>query len=429
MMMVALNKNFEALMTNHQRMGTDAFKPIVCMEGSARSGKTWSILEFLINLLAQHRLIATCFRYDGTTHKTSTIRDFRDIMLMPKYAGLWKAGHWNVQEKTFTFTNGSILEFLATNDETKLHGPERDIAWFNELEHHYEAYRQVIARTRHLVILDWNPSLSKHWCFERVLTREDVLFIHSTYKDNPHLAQKIIDEIEATEPTKENKLNGTADEYFWQVYGLGKRAKREGAVFKDWFMCEPEDWPERHICQRHGYGLDFGYSADDCVLVECALHQSRFYAREVFRETGLITCRSHANPNTRSIQGLLEENQIPKTSKIVADSARPEQIAELNAEGYCLTSCKKYQGSIVAGIDLLKRTPIFAHRHSTGLHQELDQYAWKRKPDGTWMNEPEDRFNHSIDAMRYWAEEELKRMAIERSGLGKSRRARKLRRY
>lgn len=420
-------KNLQALLDNLN--GNSPFKPVICLEGSARSSKTWSILEFMVNILPKEKLVATCFRYDGTTHKTSTIRDFKALMQQEDYVGLWQSGRWNAQDKVFTFSNGSILEFQATNDETKLHGPERDIAWFNELEHHYEAYRQVVSRTRLMTILDWNPSLSKHWVFDRVMTRDDVLYVHSTYKDNPFLAQKIIDEIEAFEPTKENRLNGTADEYMWKVYGLGQRAKREGAVFKDWFFCEPKEWPEPFNCQRHGYGLDFGYSADDCVLVECCLFQSRVYVREIFRETGLITCRSHASPNTRSIQQLLEENNIRKQSKIVADSARPEQIAELNAEGYCLTSCKKYAGSVVAGIDLLKRTPIYVHRHSTGLQQEMDQYAWRRKPDGTWMDEPEDRFNHGIDAMRYWGEEELKRMAVESAGTGKSRRARKLRRY
>ncbi len=428
---VAVNKNLKALLENHDKVGTPAFKDIIVFEGSARSGKTWSILEYLINVLAQEKLVATCFRFNEATHTTSTVRDFKDIMRFDDYAGLWKEGNWNGQEKKFTFKNGSIMEFKGTSDAGKLHGPERDFAWLNELEHHYEAYRQIVARTRLMTLIDFNPSLSKHWLFDRVLTRSNCLYMHSTYKDNlMHLAQKIVDEIESTNPNvHENKISGTADEYFWNVYGLGLRAKREGSIFKFWEFCEPEDWPAQHLCQRHGYGMDFGYSADPTALVECALFQSRLYVREVFRERGLITCRSHANPNTRSIQGMLEDHGIKKNAKIVADSARPEQIAELNAEGYSVTSCKKYPGSIVAGIDLMKRTPLFVHRHSTDLHQELDQYAWKRKPDGQWTQEPEDRFNHGVDGIRYWVEDELKRMSIENPGKGRGRRARKLRRH
>lgn len=426
--MSKLNKNLRYLFENHEA-GADK-KPIICLEGSARSGKTWASLEYLIQLLHQQKLIATVFRHDAATHDKAAARDFQELMLL-KYLPIWKAGKFNKQLKTFTFPNGSIIEFAGTNDPSKLHGPERDIAFLNEVtEITYEAYRQITARTRKLVICDWNPSLSKHWIFERVIPRDDCGYMHSTFRDNPHLSDKIIAEIEATDPSNaENVRQGTADKYFWSVYGLGMRAKREGVIFKDYIMCEPEDWPEPHNCQRHGYGLDFGFSTDPAALIECCLHQSRVYVREVIYEPSLITCRSHAQPNIPSLQGRFEENNLKKISKIVADSSRPEQIAELNAEGYCVSSVKKFAGSIVAGIDLMMRFPLHVHRNSTNIQTELDQYAWRRHADGTWLNEPEDKWNHALDAIRYWEMEELPRMSVETDVSYRGRVARKLRRY
>ena len=423
--MAQQNKNFSALIENHE---SDSMKPVVVLEGSARSGKTYSALMFLVTLLHQQKLTASVFRADSATHDRGALRDFQEIMIN-MYLPIWKAGKFNKSLKTFTFANGSLLEFLGTNDAAKLHGGARDIAFFNEvIECNYEAYRQVVARTRKLIIVDFNPSLSKHWIFERIMKRSDVLYVHSTYKDNPHLDPKIIHEIEATEDTQENRINGTADPYFWSVYGLGQRAKREGAVYKDYYVCEADEWPAPHLCQRYGYGLDFGFSADPCALIECCLHQSRIYVRQIIYETGLITCRSHASPNKRSIQGLLEENNVNKASKIVADSARPEQIAELNAEGYCVTSVKKYPGSIVEGISLVCHFPIYVHRQSLDIQTELDQYAWRRKPDGTVLDVPEDRFNHALDGIRYWTQEELPRMVVERAG-SRSRVVNKLKRF
>ena len=424
----SLNKNLRFLYNNHQ--AGEKRLEIVCLEGSARSGKTWSVLEYLINSLHRQRLIATVFRHDASTHDKAAARDFRALMLS-KYLAVWNEGKWNSSLKTFTFENGSVLEFAGTNDPGKLHGPERDIAFINEVtEVSYEAYRQIMARTRKLVICDWNPSLSKHWVFDRVLSRDDVGYMHSTFRDNALLSSKIVCEIESTNPSNpENVRQGTADKYFWEVYGLGMRAKREGVIFKDFYICEPEEWPEPHMCQRHGYGLDFGFSTDPCALIECCLYQSRVYVREIFYETGLITCKSHAQPTLPSIQGLLESNSINPSSKVVADSARPEQIAELNAEGYCLSSVKKFPGSVVAGIDLMQRNPIYVHRQSSNIQMELDQYAWRRRPDGTWLDEPEDKYNHALDAIRYWEQEELPRMAIETGGVNVARTARKLRRY
>ena len=422
-----INKNLRLLMANHNAKADR--KPIICLEGSARSGKTWAALEYIIQLLHQQKLIATVFRHDAATHDKAAARDFQELMLL-KYLPIWNQGRWNKQLKTFTFHNGSVIEFAGTNDPAKLHGPARDLAFLNEVtEISYEAYRQITARTTKLVICDWNPSLSKHWVFSRVITRDDCAYQHSTFRDNPHLSDKIIAEIEATEPTPENKAQGTADLYFWQVYGLGMRAKREGVIYKDFFICEPEEWPEAHNTQRHGYGLDFGFSADPCAMIECCLFQSKIYVREIFYETGLITCKSHANPNTPSIQGHLEAMDVQKSAKIVADSARPEQIAELNNEGYCVTSVKKYKGSIVAGIDLLCHYPIYVHRQSTNIQLELDQYAWRRSPAGDWLNEPEDKWNHALDAIRYWAQEELPRLSMEGVAAYQGRIARKFKRY
>jgi phage terminase large subunit len=360
----------------------------------------------------------SAFRHDASTHDKAAVRDFKRIM-MEKYPEIWKQGKWNNQLKTFTFDNGSILEFVGTNDPGKLHGPERDIAFLNEvMEITYEAYRQILSRTRLLVVMDWNPSLNVHWVFDRVMKREDVLYVHSTYKDNPHLSAKQIVEIEATNPKNpENLRNGTADQWYWDVYGLGKRGRREGAIFSIYEVIDY--WPEKHLCDKWGYGLDFGYSDDPAALIECCIHQGALLLRERVYETKLITIKSHAAPNTPSLQGRFEEMGISKNSKIKADQSRPDQIAELKTEGYNISATPKGKGSVVAGIDLIKRFPIRVHRASTNLQMEFQQYAWKKHSTGLNLNEPEDKWNHGIDAARYWALDELVKWQPARPGMRK----------
>jgi phage terminase large subunit len=103
----------------------------------------------------------------------------------------------------------------------------------------------------------------------------------------------------------------------------------------------------------------------------------------------------------------MEEYGFDKSWKIVADGARPDQIAELRSEGYNIVAGQKGKGSIVAGIDLMKRFPICIDRGSSPVQIEFEQYAWKKHPTGYQMAEPEDKYNHAIDSVRYWCMNEL----------------------
>lgn len=45
---------------------------------------------------------------------------------------------------------------------------------------------------------------------------------------------------------------------------------------------------------------------------------------------------------------------------------------------------------------------IFITRRSVNLQEELRNYVWAKDKDGVQINEPEDRYNHAIDAARYY---------------------------
>jgi len=400
-------KNFLALLENHE--SGDNFKSIVCLEGSMRSTKTWGWIEYCINMGAQHDgIIMTAFRADAATHEKAAIRDFKQLILQPDYIEVWKSGRWNATAKTFTFQNGSILEFAGTNDPGKLHGPERDISILNEvMEISYDAYRQIAGRTRLMTILDWNPSLNHHWVFDKIMSRDDVLYIHSTYKDNPYLSEKQIDEIERTNPNViDNVRQGTADKWFWEVYGLGNRGRREGCIFEVWDVTD--DWPDRWLCQRWGYGLDYGFSQDPTALVECALFQDVLYLREHLYETGLVAQANQYDPSIDSIEGRLKALKMPPDARIHDDNARPEISTALRLSGFKTIPTVKGPDTILAGIDRLRSQPIKVHRSSQNLQMEMESYAWAKNAQGQYLDKPEDSNNHLIDAARYWAIAELK---------------------
>ena len=377
----------------------------IILEGSTRSTKTYSISQFLtINkCINEPGITVRCFRYDSTTHNTTTIADFKEIMAL---LGIWEEGSWNGTEKVFRFNNGSMFAFSATSDIQKLQGMKQDIAWYNEaMEITEDAHAQINYRTSQLTIMDFNPSYNHHWLFN-LIGEPGVAYKHSTYKDNPFLTDKQVQAIEQYEPTPENIRRGTADAWKWDVYGLGRRGKVEGAIFK---LFEITDFfPKKEQCQRWGMGLDFGFSLDPTALIECALFQDELYLREWIYETGLLTTVNLTRPSEPSIENSMNDIGIDKNVKMYADCAAPQAIQDLVLSGFNVIPCVKGPGSILQGIELLKQRKMFIHRKSSNLQLELEHYKWKDdKAHGGFKREPEDKDNHAIDAIRYWAMAEL----------------------
>ncbi len=409
---ITVTTNYEFLMECHNNEAIDT----VVLEGSTRSTKTYSIIQYLIIEWCMQREGSTvrCFRYDSTTHNATTIADFKEVMAT---LGFWGMGSWNGQEKIFRFDNGSIFAFSATSDKQKLHGLKQDVAWYNEsMEIPEESHSQISYRTRLLNIMDFNPSFSQHWIFSQLVDadRPNVAYKHSTYQDNPFLTPKQIDEIEKYEPTPENKKRGTADQYKWDVYGLGKRGQVEGAIFK--LHGVTDFFPDPEHCQRYGIGLDFGFSLDPTGIVECALFQDQLYLRELCYETGLITTPNLSRPNEPSIEGALNDLNISKDTKIYADCAMPQQIADLQYSGFNVIACTKGKDSIINGLNLMRERKIFIHKASHNLRVEFERYKWKQDTRGVWKNEPIDDYNHLIDGARYWCMAELQMAKYAKKG-------------
>lgn len=305
------------------------------------------------------------------------------------------------------------MVFSATNDLSKLHGSPSDILFINEvMEIGYDSYVQLKNRTRMQTIMDFNPSFSRHWVFRAILNEKGerpahVGYKHSTYKNNPFLSGDQVRSIESANP--KDPLNvemGTADQYKWSVYGLGKRGKIKGAVFENWditdyYPDEPRD------CQRWGYGLDFGYSVDPSAMIEVCLHQDKLFVREIFYDTHLLVTRNASRPMEPSIQGMFEKLNIDKHADICCESAQPESCMQLNMLGWNIIPVKKKPGSILAGINILKNFRILVHQSSFNLVNELQAYVWKTQTikgfEAALRPEPVDLNNHLIDALRYFA--------------------------
>lgn len=348
----------------------------ISLQGSARSGKTYNVMIWLIlyALRVPHIKISVV-RATLPALKGSVLEDFNTIM---HQLGVYNDRHFNKTDLVYWFRSCSTIEFFSASDEQRLRGRKRDILFVNEAnELSAIQFQQLKMRTSRLTIIDYNPSFSEeHWIAKDFNRDPRTYHFVSTYKDNPFLEQTIIDEIESLQ-SKNKSL--------WQIFGEGKMAQIEGLVFTN---VETIATLPEHI-KRTFIGIDFGFTNDPTAIVEVAYDRQALYLNEVCYRTQMLQ---------QDIIRVLKQH--PRT-KVISESADPRLIEEIYRAGIDIHAVKKYPGSIEAGVAWMLQHPIRVTAHSTNVLKELHNYVYSQDKEGKLLNTPVDAYNHAIDATRY----------------------------
>ena len=343
--------------------------------GGTSASKTVSIVLYLIHKAQSDKTpTLTSIVSESFPHlKRGVMRDFLLIMQEHQY---FKDDRWNKTDYTYTFETGSKIEFFSADQPDKVRGPRRDRLFINEANNiPYEAYDQLEVRTKEFVFLDWNPT-NEFWFYTELNgKRDDVDFITLTYKDNEALSEEIVKTIEQRKGNK----------HWWQVYGLGQLGEVEGKIYKDWQIVD--EIP--HEARLERYGLDFGYSNDPSALVAIYRFNDGFILDEIFYQKGL---------SNKQIADSL--NNIDK-ALVIADSAEPKSIDEIRSYGINVLPCRKGQDSVRQGIQFVQDQRVSMTKRSLNVIREYRNYLWMTDRDGKIINEPDHRFSHSMDAVRY----------------------------
>jgi phage terminase large subunit len=362
----------------------DSKKKIQLHQGSARSGKSYALLQFLIVKALSEKLLISVVRKTFPALRTSALRDFKDIM---KGLGLWDEEKYMATEHTFTFDNDSQIEFFSTDSAEKLKGLKRDILWVdeaNELSH--EQFMQLAIRTTGQIFLSFNPSFSpKHYIMSELSVRDDAQLFITTYRDNPYLPLEQVQFIE--------KYRDTNPRY-WMTYGLGQFAVNEKQIYDFEIVDEFDFDTAEFIC----FAMDIGYVSDPTALVAIWKSGDKLIVNEHLYQKGLIT---------QQILDMLKGN-VGERDILIVDSAEPRLIDEIKRGGFPLTrGVKKGKDSIQWGIDLVKQYRIIVPKANTNLIEELYSYEWVDDGNGGVTNIPVDANNHLLDALRYGVMEQL----------------------
>ena len=88
--------------------------------------------------------------------------------------------------------------------------------------------------------------------------------------------------------------------------------------------------------------------------------------------------------------------------RIRADAAEPKSNDDLRRMGISrLTASIKGKDSVLNGINTISEYKIFVRPCCKNSISELSSYCYKKGAAGRSINEPEDKNNHLMDALRY----------------------------
>ena len=363
--------------------------------GGRGSGKSYSLNSFLLLLTYEAGHVILFTRYTLTSANVSIIPEFIDKI---ESADLSR-DFYITKDEIINLKTGSKILFkgIKTSSGTQtanLKSLAGVTTWvLDEAEEltDEETFEKIdfSIRTKGIqnrVILVLNPATKEHFIYKKFfedkgiesgtnLIKGDTTYIHTTYLDNiQNLSESFIAQIE-------NIKNRRPEKYKHQILG-GWLDKAEGVIFNNWSIGKYEN------VGATVFGQDFGFSNDPTTLIECNIDASnkRIYINERYSLQALTTSQIYQLNKQHCLDSL-----------IVADSAEPRLINELQTLGLNIVPTIKGQGSVTYGISLLQDYDLIITPESINLIKELNNYCWLEKKSNT----PIDKHNHLIDALRY----------------------------
>ena len=384
--MIILNPKYYPLVNNDTRY--------YIVTGGRGSSKSFGVASYLCGLSFEpdHKILFT--RQTMTSAHLSIIPEFQEKIELMNAEPFFEVNKTEIKNRT---SNTDIIFRgirTSSGDQTaNLKSLQGITTWIvDEAEELTDetvfdkinlSIRQKGKQNRVILIL--NPATKEHWIYKRFFEdrgiqegfngiKEDVTYIHTTYLDNiNNLDQSFINEVERIKVNNPTK-------YKHQILG-GWLNKAEGVVFTNWRIDEFKE------VNKSVYGQDFGFSIDPTTLIQVSVDKDRkqIYCKELLYKTGLTTSQIYDENN----------RYCGAFNLIIADSAEPRLISELQSRGLNIKGIKK--PTIIERIALVQDYELIIDPNSTNLVKELNNYVWHDSKSQT----PIDDYNHLLDALGY----------------------------
>jgi len=250
-----------------------------------------------------------------------------------------------------------------------------------------------------IIFYSYNPPKSiASWVNEEARRdRPDRLVHHSNYLDVPRewLGEQFILEAEHLKTVNEKAYD---HEYGGEETGTG------GEVFENVKLRYISD-EEIKTFDRIRRGIDWGYAIDPFhyTVIHYDKTRRKLYVFYEIQQTKLS--------NRKAAELVKQENK--NNGIITCDSAEPKSIAEVRGYGLRVKGAKKGPDSVEYGIKFLQDLEeiIIDPRRCPNTAREFLNYELEKDVKGNFKAEFPDKDNHSIDAIRYAMEDDMRQTA------------------
>lgn len=390
------------------------------LPGGRGSGKSSFCALEIVNGIMQDQTgnsSAIVFRRTANTMRESVFSQIAWAIDILDVGDLWRG---SVSPMCWTYKpTGAQIVFRGLDDSSKLKSikPRRGYfryIWleeFSELpgENFTRSVMQSVQRggSRFIVFRSFNPPINaSNWANVFIQRPDDrAITLHTSYLDVPAewLGEDFILEAERLQEINEQAYR---HEYLGEATGSG------GEVFPNVEVRTITD-AEINELQYIYAGVDFGFSVDPAVFMRVAYdrkHDTVYLLDEIYKKhcsnkqlADEIKAKGYdkASGDERyySVFGgeYHEERQL-----IIADSAEPKSIYDLQGEGLKVTACQKFPGCVLYRIKWLQnRHIIIDPRRTPNAHREFIGYEYMTTKDGEFLADVPDANNHCIDAVSY----------------------------
>ncbi len=381
------------------------------IQGGRASGKSYTTSLLITLLTYEPNQVILYTRYTMSSASASIIQEFRSRV---EDLGL---------EEDFEITNNEITNLQSgsrilfkgfkvgsSNQTASLKSLEgltmlvveeaEEVTEYEDFSKVVNSIRQIGVKNRVWLIL--NAAYRTHWIHDRYFKANQIeekvaedfngvvrntAYIHGSYKDIKHvLSEDFLYDVD--------KLRQTNYERYKHTYLGAWKDVADGIIFNDFALGEYK------ATDREALGIDFGFSDTNAgVLVSVCNDTQTIYLKEAFSgngQTGLEIAKD-------VVRFYNTEELDMRTIRAFGDSSRPEILKEIKRQGITRAlPSKKYAGSVLDGIDLMRQYKILVDSNSENLLEALQSYKWKSN-----VSKPtpqHDESSHWIDAARYACE-------------------------
>lgn len=323
------------------------------------------------------------------------------------------SGHWKLTKSPLRLVyqpTGQVILFrgadkVVKSKSIKVSKGYIKYLWFEELDEFeggekIRSIQQSVIRggEKFTVFYSYNPPKSQRsWVNDPVQwDRPDTLSHHSDYTTVPRhwLGEQFIIDAEHLRDTKPSAYE---HEYLGKITGTGAE------VFTN-LTARTITTDEIKTFDRIKRGLDWGYAADPFHYTVCHYDKTR-KRLYIFFEIQQTKLSNHASAKLVKAENVLNQ-------EITCDSAEPKSIADYREYGLRVRGAKKGPDSVDYGIKWLSEELeeiIIDSERCPNTWREFYGYELERDANGNFKAGYPDKDNHSIDAVRYALEGDMKK--------------------